>query len=91
MNERDPALVTSSAGLQKQLADLRALGVAPGVPSGTERLRCLVRASHREADLRSAAAAIADVVTDVARPRSEPGRTPPSSVQRPRTSPDLAL
>jgi 7-keto-8-aminopelargonate synthetase-like enzyme len=36
--------------------------VAPGVPTGTERLRCLVSAAHRGADLDAAAETIADVL-----------------------------
>jgi 8-amino-7-oxononanoate synthase len=36
--------------------------LAPGVLAGTERLRCFVTAAHREADLKYAADAIAEVV-----------------------------
>jgi glycine C-acetyltransferase len=36
--------------------------VAPGVPAGGERLRCMVSASHQAPDLASAAHAIADVL-----------------------------
>jgi 8-amino-7-oxononanoate synthase len=36
--------------------------VAPGVPAGTERLRCLVSAAHRGGDLDAAAETIAGVV-----------------------------
>ena len=36
--------------------------VAPGVPAGAERLRCMVSASHQASDLASAAHAIADVL-----------------------------
>jgi 7-keto-8-aminopelargonate synthetase-like enzyme len=38
--------------------------VAPGVPIGKERLRCLVSATHRQTDLTSAADAIADLLSD---------------------------
>jgi len=34
----------------------------PGVPGGTERLRCFITAAHREADLKQAADAIADIL-----------------------------
>ena len=40
--------------------------IAPGVPIGSERLRCFVIAAHCEADLH-AAEAIGDVVRPVAR------------------------
>jgi 8-amino-7-oxononanoate synthase len=36
--------------------------LSPGVPAGSERLRCFVTAAHARADLRYAAATIADVV-----------------------------
>jgi 8-amino-7-oxononanoate synthase len=36
--------------------------IPPGVPPGTERLRCFVTAGHREADLEYAAAAIGEVL-----------------------------
>ncbi len=36
--------------------------IPPGVPTGTERLRCCVTAGHSEADLEYAAAAIGEVV-----------------------------
>lgn len=36
--------------------------VAPGVPTGGERLRCMLSASHQESDLATAAHAIADVL-----------------------------
>jgi len=36
--------------------------VAPGVPAGAERLRCMVSAVHQEADLDATAEAIADVL-----------------------------
>lgn len=39
--------------------------VAPGVPTGAERLRCLVSASHRESDLAVSARAIADVLNEL--------------------------
>lgn len=48
--------------------------VSPGVPRGTERLRCLVSAIHRESDLEDAAAAIHDVL----QPLRE-GHAPPLS------------
>ena len=57
--------------------------VAPGVPTGTERLRCMVSASHRQSDLAFAAKAIADVL----RAQNGNGITPatPSPARRRRT------
>ncbi len=39
--------------------------VAPGVPTGAERLRCLLCTSHEESDLHWAAQAIADVIDEL--------------------------
>jgi 7-keto-8-aminopelargonate synthetase-like enzyme len=44
--------------------------LSPGVPVGSERLRCFVTAAHSEADLLLAADTIADVVREGQSPRA---------------------
>jgi 8-amino-7-oxononanoate synthase len=59
-----PATLEAALRLLRRGLFLNAV-IAPAVPAGTERLRCLVSAGHRADDLASAAEAIANVFAEL--------------------------